>query len=527
MSSLGYLFRRSFVNKLKKALKRPVTYIAAVGIGFYAVMAIAGFGMIVSDMKLQAPENLATILSLLVFLILPGDIISYARRKGLVFKLSDVHFIFPAPENPKKVLIRSSLRNYVVLFVTGIAVSVFGVLYFSIAPWRMLCYFLFFAVLENILEGSLIIICYGSQTLSKRFFQILTIVLFAFMAVFVLAAVLMLCTRGVEFHILRDYLTLPIVQAVPVVGWAIAFIHLILVGPTTVNVICTICYLVTVVFLFLYAKNVKCTGEYYEDAMTFAQDYNIRLSKAKKGEGPFGTRRKKYLKNVSIEYKGTYAKAIFYRQLLEYKKNRFFIFGWYTLLCLGIGIVIAIVAQFTDMMKEFEGATVFVIPAVIAYILLIFSGYATKWSKELENPYTYLLPDSGLNKLWYATKMEHIRSMIDGCLITLPGAVILKLSPSVTVLTILIYVCLNANKLYMNMLADAILGNMLGNIGKNLLRTLLQGFAILFAIIAAALCGGLIGITAGFAAMVIVTVVITLAAAIGASTAFDRMESYD
>lgn len=527
MSSLSYIYKRTFVNKLKKALKRPVSYIAAVAIVGYAVMVVYGLGLMASQFNLKTPENLATLLAMIVFFIMPADIISYSKRKGLVFKLSDIHFVFPSPENPKRVLILASIKNYIILAATGLLVSVFGVIFFSIAPWRMLLYFLFFAVLENILEGSMIIICYGNQTLPKKFFKMLPVVLYVFMAVFVIAAIVMMCTQGMQFDILSKYLALPVIQAIPVVGWAIAFIHLLLIGPTTVNVICTICYLITVLVLFLYARNMECTGEYYEDAMTFAQDYDIRMKKAKKGEVVFSNKSKKYVKNVSVEYKGTYAQAIFYRQLLEYKKSRFFIFGWNTLMSLGIGVTIAIVAHFTDIVKEAGGAAVFIIPGVIAYIIFIFSGYATKWSKELENPYTYLLPDTGLRKLWYATKMEHIRSLVDGCLITIPGAIFLKLSPIVTVLTILIYVCLITNKLYLNMLAEALLGKMLGNTGKSLLRTFLQGIAISFSVIAAALCGGLIGITAGFIAMIVVTIVITMAAAIGASTSFDRMESYD
>lgn len=527
MSSLSYIYKRTFVNKLKKALKRPVSYIAAVFIVGYAAMIIFGFGQMSTGFNLKTPENLATILSVIVFFIMPADIISYSKRKGLVFKLSDIHFVFPAPENPKRVLILASIKNYIVLVITGLLVTVFGIIYFSVDPWRMILYFLFFAVLENLLEGSMIIICYGNQSLPKKFFKILPIVLYAFMAIFVIAAVVMMCTQGLQFDILSKYLALPVIQAIPVVGWAIAFIHLIIIGPTIVNVICTICYVATVVALFVYARKMECTGEYYEDAMTFAQDYDVRMKKARKGQVVLSNKKKKYAKNVSVEYKGTYAQAIFYRQLLEYKKTRFFIFGWNTILSLGIGVTIAIVAHFTDLVQSAGTSAVFIIPGIMAYIVFIFSGYATKWSKELENPYTYLIPDSDLRKLWYATKMEHIRSFIDGCLITIPAAIGLKISPIAAILTILVYVCLIANKLYLNMLSDAILGKMLGNTGKTLLRTLFQGIAISFSVLAAALCGGFIGVTAGFVGMILVTIIISMAAAVGASTSFDRMESYD
>lgn len=524
MNSLLYLKKRTFVNKLKKALRRPVTYIAAAGILGYAVMILWSFGMIAEDFGLDNPASFATVLSILVFLVMPADIISYTKRKGLVFQSSEVHFVFPSPENPKKVLLMASIRNYIIMVLFGLFFTVFGIVMIGVEVWRMLLYFIFFAVLENVLEGSMIIICYGNQTLPKTFFKVLSIVLYALMGVLVAVGFALLYFRGFEFGIINEYLTMPIVQAIPVIGWAIAFIHLLLVGPTTVNIICTICYVATVVVLFICACKMKCTGEYYEDAMSFAEEFEIRRKKAQKGEVTIG--RNKKLKTAHVEYKGTYAKAIFYRQLLEYKKNRFFIFGFNSLLFFAVGVGIAFLST-TDMMEEFRAGKPFIIPAIMAYIVLIFSGYLAKWSKELENPYTYLIPDNGIRKLWYATKIEHIRALVDGCLMTIPAAIALKLNPLTAVLTILLYICLNANKLYLNILSEALLGNVLGNTGKTLLRSLFQGLVMLAAIIMAAVCGILIGVNAGFAGMIIMTVALTIGIAVGAATAFDKMERWD
>lgn len=525
MSSLAYLVRRTFINKLKKALKRPVTYIAAIAIIAYAVMVFVGLGSMASDFGFMTAEKYAVVLSVIIFVILPGDMISYAKRKGLVFKQSEVHFVFPSPENPKQVLLKVSLRNYIILFIFGLVCTIFGILFIDVAPWRMLLFFLFFAVLENVLEGSIIIICYGNQTLPERFFKVLSIVVYAMMGVMVGAAIVLIYFNGFEVAGVSEYLNLPVVQAVPFVGWAIAFIHLLLVGPTTVNIVCTVCYLVATLLLFIYAWKMECTGEYYEDAMKFAEKFAVRQKKAQKGEVSINFKKK--FKVANVEYKGVYAKAIYYRQLLEYKKNRFFIFGWNSLLFLGLGVLIGFFALTTDMMEEFGEAQVFVIPAVIAYVLFIFSGYQTKWGKELENPYTYLIPDSGLKKLWYSTKIEHIRAFVDGCLITLPGAVCMGLSPITTVLTLLLYVCLNANKLYLYMLSDALIGKSLGNTGKQLLRMLFQGIALSVAMIMAISFGALISIDVGFFSMILMTAAITVGAAIGASVMFEKMETLD
>ena len=163
----------------------------------------------------------------------------------------------------------------------------------------------------------------------------------------------------------------------------------------------------------------------------------------------------------------------------------------------------------------------------MAYVTFIFTGYATKWSKELENPYTYLIPDTPLKKVWYATKIEHYRSIVDGILVTVPGAIVFGLNPVLAILTVLLYVCLQANRLYYNMLADALVGNLLGNFGKSMVKLLFQGFAMGAAIGVALMAGLILGVETGFFMMILVTGILTFAGAAIASISFTRMEVAD
>ena len=174
--------------------------------------------------------------------------------------------------------------------------------------------------------------------------------------------------------------------------------------------------------------------------------------------------------------------------------------------------------------KEFGSLKVFIIPGVVAYVVFIFSGYATKWSKELENPYTYLIPDSALKKVWYSTKIEHIRAIVDGIFVTLPGAIAFGIGPVMTVLTILLYVCLMANRLYYGMFADVIIGKNFGNTGKTIVKMILQGIAMCIAIIVAIAGYFAWGLEAGFFLMILAMGILTFAGAAGASVSFMKME---
>ncbi len=527
MGSFGYLFRHTAKNRIKKALKRPTTYIFGILIVFYLVMMFSGFGTIFEEFGGNSPQHLAQLLSVLTILLLPSNVISYSKRKGLLFKPADVHLMFPAPVNPKMILLYVGIKNLLINVILALAVAVFGVLYFHVPLLQVLVYVVVFVAAENILEGSMIVLCYGNERLSERFFKILPVIMYVLMGILALVGIVVFC-REASLGAIGMYVTHPVVQMVPVVGWNIALIQLIFVGPTTVNLVCTLLFVAVTLVLFVLACRAKCVGEYFEDAAKFADDYAELKNARNRGEmvNAFRMGKKQKFKEATIEYKGSYAKAIFYRQLLEYKKNRFFIFGFFTLICLAVGIGIAVAAAMTDVGQN-ETMRMFLIPGVMAYLIFIFSGYTTKWSKELENPYTYLIPDNVLRKIWYATKMEHIRSLIDGLLMAVPGAVILGLSIWQTILIVLFYVCLQANKLYYFMLADLLVGRSLGNTGRSIVKVFLQMIAIGISVSAAAVAGVFGGLTVGFAVMIAATFIVTLAGAALAAGSFEKMEVND
>ncbi|MCI9531005.1 MAG: hypothetical protein HFH38_04515 [Lachnospiraceae bacterium] len=525
MKSFFYLYQKTIKNRVKKALKRPVAYLGVIFISLYILMIYQSFQVFILEGQFNSTDNLVTLLSIITFWLIPANLISYAKRKGLLFRPSEVHFVFQAPVSPKMVLMFAGVKSFAINILIGLVIAILGVAWFEAGILQAGMYFLFFVVFESILEASAIIFCYGNERLPARFFHGLVLAMYLFIAAVAGLAAFLMITKEPSFGLLKEFFALPAIQLIPVVGWNISATRLIFLGPDLVNLVGTSFFLCSTLGMFLAAWRMKCTGAYYEDAMKFADDYQARRAKQKKGivSIPWLEKHKK-LKQASVEYKGTYAKAIYFRQMLEYKKNPTFIFGWNTLLCLGIGLLVGAVSYFNDLGSEIGMAKVFIIPGVASYMVFVFSGYATKWSKELENAYTYLIPDTPLRKVWYATKIEHIRSLADGLLITLPGAITLGIGPVMAVLTIFLYVCLQANRLYYGMLADAIVGNILGNTGRTLVKMLLQMLALSIAIVPTVIAGIFVGVEMGFFLLILFMGVLTFAGAAIASVSFQRME---
>lgn len=523
MKALIYLYRTSFINRVKKALHKPVTYIYLVLGILYVVMMAFSFSTAFETWNLASPEGLVAILSGMTCVFLPSNIVTYAKRKGLLYRPWDVHFIFTAPFSPKTVLLYAQLKQLVMGFIISLFLTAAGIFFFEIPLWKMLLYFFMSFIVENLLETNMMILLYGNERLSEKTMKWLCRSLYLIIGFFVAIGVfLYFDMKSMAF--VGAFLEHPLLQCVPLIGWNIAFIRLLLLGPTVVNVTCTLLYCLTAVVFLILAIRMKCTGEYYEDAMKFADDYQEARKRQKKGEMVKVGGKKQKFRAASVRYKGRYGKAIFYRQLLEYKKNRFFVFGWNTLLCLILGVGVAYLLKMeTDIPMEIK--KYFIIPIVAAYITFLFSGYITKWEKELDNPYTYLIPDRPFKKLWYSTAIEHFRALVDGCLLVLPAAIVIGIPPGYVVLDIFIYICLQANKLYFSVLSLAVLGNVLGNTGRSILRMTGQMFVIGIAVLIAIVVSGIWNIALGYLAMCLYMAGLTILVSLGGSVAFSKMEA--
>ena len=122
MKALFYMTKRSMVNQIKKALKKPVTYLILCVVMVY----IFAFGSLFISWKeagiFTSPRSLVTILTVGAVFTFFSNFVTYAKKKGIIFKPSHSHFIFTAPIDPKVILLMGAMKNY--LMSAGIALLV-------------------------------------------------------------------------------------------------------------------------------------------------------------------------------------------------------------------------------------------------------------------------------------------------------------------------------------------------------------------------------------------------------------------
>ena len=525
MRALLYLTWRSFVNSVKRALKKPVTLILIIFLGVYAAYVLFVLGRLVTELRFDSADGLIALVSVWSIYIFLADFIAYSSRKGVIFRQAHPHFVFPAPISPKLILVHSAWMNYLTSVIVSLLFVLAGVTVFSVEPWRMALFFFVCCILELLLEVSLMVFLYTNESLSERFIKGLCMGIKIFLGAVALLLILYFRREGFDLDSVSAFFDWPGLQMIPVVGWNIAAYRLILIGPTTLNMVCTALYVCTVAAAFLTAKHMCCEGAYYEDAAKFADDYAEMRRRKNSGEmvTSIGEKKRKF-RRISGNYRAGGAKAVFYRQLLEYKKERWFIFTKATVINLAASAVMAFALRQNVARTEVPQ---FFLLGMTAYMTLVFSGITGKWETELKSPYLFLIPDTPFKKLWYATLMEHVKAFADGIVLCLPMGVVWGVSPGMILMTVLIYTVLQANKMYTRVVAQCMVGDFLGKTGQDIIRMFIQMFIIGIGIMAAVAAGILIHVNLVFPIILIYSIIVTVVMGALASVRFETMEQID
>ena len=484
MRALIYLTKRSFINNMKKAVKKPATLIALIFAVAYGIFILFSLATLAVTIRIDSVRGLMIILTAVSIYLTLGNFMAYSSRKGIIFRPAHAHFVFTAPIDPKLVLLNGGWMNYIMSVIIWLILAVGGVTVFQVAPWRMLL----------------------------------------LLVAFTLLIVLYFRKNGMTVESVFAFIDWKALQVIPVIGWQIAAYRLILLGPETLNIICGALYVVFVIAAVAATLRMRCEGGYYEEAAKFADDYAELRQKKKTGDQDmnFGGKKRKF-RHVKDRITGKGAKAIFYRQLLEYKKEKFFIFSKMTLISVAIAFI------FSYAMREpamESGMHNFFLLGVVAYMSLVMSGYLGKWENELKNPYLYLIPDSPLKKLWYATLMEHVKALVDGCIICIPVGIFWKVEAIYIVFCILIYTVLQADRLYTKVLAQCLAGEVFGKTGQDILRMLIQMFLLGFGAGLAVIIGIFADVRLIYPVILGYSLFVTLAMGVLASLRFESMEQF-
>ena len=522
MKALIYLTKRSFINNMKKAVHKPSTLIALIFGIAYGIFVIVALGGLAATLRMGSVNGLVIIMTIWTIYITLANFMSYSSRKGILFRPAHAHFVFTAPVSPKLVLLNGAWMNYILSIIIWIVLSIGGLTIFQVPVWKVALFFLAGCVLETALEVSVMVFLYTNDRLPRKLMKGIRMGIKVFLIAFTALILFYFRKNGLSVESATAFIDWPVLQMIPVLGWQIAVYRLILLGPTTLNMICSVMYLIAVAVSVTVAYRMDCDGGYYEEAAKFADDYAEMKKQKQSGDMDTGLGgKKRKFRRVKDRITARGAKAIFYRQLLEYKKEKFFIFTKVTL----ISVFVAAIFSYglSDSVSESGSGELFLL-GVVAYVSLVMSGYLGKWENELKNPYLFLIPDSPLKKMWYATLMEHIKALADGAIICIPIGIFWHISPLYVIYCILIYTVIQADRLYTKVITTCLVGEIFGKTGQNVIRMFIQMALLGLGAVVAVGIGIFVNVDFIFPIVLIYSIMITVAMGFLASLRFETME---
>ncbi|AMC92915.1 hypothetical protein AOC36_02615 [Erysipelothrix larvae] len=461
-NALIYQYKMTAKNAFRQFLKKPLKLIGtALAVGYFVFLPFMFKSMIVNE-NFDSPAWFVVVISALTIYISMPSTLSYFSRKGVVFRKQDIHFTLATPISPKQALLFALLKTAYLTFAMQIALIIAAIFVFNVPVLNALIMGVGDLVFSNSLSYSLALIMYASETLSlsqKKWIKWGVYGILAGVSLFIGFYILQ---NGASTQTIHNLVSHPVILLIPIFGWQLGWINLVILGPTMVSILSSILYLISAVGLTWIAYTMPCKGDYYEDALSFSQKQALLEDKQKKGDvslsEALGKSKKVHAGKGHLSGQG--AQVIFYKQIIERQRSSrlFFRFGDYMYLIAGIGVAVAQLFFNLELPPEMFFAT---ICGITMYLVAFFSPAPT-WKDEFGQAALYIMPDSISKKLFYATLLDHLISCARAIMLTLPAGIAIGATFMDMVLTIIAQVLVRAMIVYLSVIAREYLGSKLG-----------------------------------------------------------------
>lgn len=526
--SLIYLRQKTVINFIKNLLKKPLKAIGIVLVVLYYFYLPFMMKNMFIGLGLNTKEGFVLIASIAtLYLSLPMTL-AYFKRKGVDFRKQDVNFILASPTSPKQALLYALSKDVLIILVLQVMFLIAAVFVFDISILTSLIYISVNVVFSNILSYSLAVIMYASEDITLKQKQLIKriayIILFSFTVFFIIVVVSQTLKNGFDIAYLISTISSPIVLMIPIFGWQLGWLNLILLGVTPITLFATTLFFVSTIYLAYYAYKMVSTGDYYEDALSFSE--HVAYIEGKKGDismsEAFGSKQKKHA--YKGEIKGNKAQVIFYKQLIERRRVRKYFLGFgdlvYLIAGIGLGVLYFVFDDFINPDYFFE-----IMLGISIYLSVFFKPAAT-WKSEFKNYYIFVMPDTFKNKLFYATLFEHMLSMIQIGLLTLSAGILMQASFLSILYAIIASVLIKFMITYISIFFEEVIGAKIGKTVGSIISVFVSIIIMIIPVLSLVFVTS-ISLFLGFLSIVIYSLVIGFIFLYLAATNLGNIESLD
>ncbi|WP_192348896.1 putative ABC exporter domain-containing protein [Algoriphagus sp. Y33] len=444
MNEIRLLFRKDIlilINNLKLILKNPLRLLPYAGILIYILfmyyLRLRNRG---EDMQSQempeldmnsipevnfAMQNIIGGVTVLALAFLIYQLFRATKKNVSFFKMADVNLLFTAPVKPENILIYYMARSILpslggaiifVVYASSQAIDTYdlnvgnfiflilsvALFFFIVSPIKFLVYTLNtkYDVIEHIRTGVIVLAAILSGIiiipglLAEKFWQ----GMFA-------------------------WISSPWFDFFPIVGWSRGIASYL----SHDNVILSMGFIALygIAYFVILKLVIRFAGYYYEDVLEATKSNEEKLEKVKGkkqvGESSYSLNTKKKL---ALPDFGTGAKAFYWRNYVHSSRQDFHpLFGLYSLIMVGIGIVLAVLSLF----EWFSHYFLYVYLLMMLFIYF-FAGIGRANVGDLKKPFFILVPASWASKFWNMIKLDILQIGLFCLALIIPSVLIAGLN---------------------------------------------------------------------------------------------------
>lgn len=456
MKAISYLILRNIIGILRNMKKKKSQIVLVVVVLLFFILMIFANNDMDNSSQLIPNDYISSVYAGMI-LIVAALVVKQGITKGSSsYRMADVQFVFTSPISPKLILIYGFLKQIgislvVVLWFLFQSVNIRNMFGLSMDGFWIFLLITFIVALYMPVCSMLL---YSITLRDNRTKKVLSNTFIAIATLLALLIVVLAIYKGDPLWAAKVTIGSEYFDYIPILGWVTALLKATRIGFTIKSLSALI--LLILGFSFIIWRLLSSEIPFYEEVLKNTDEKERMIIAKKSGTASISLTTKK-TRNVKVKYKGSGASTLFYRQILEYKKEGFLFINRFTLVMLFVGIVSGLVIKNIDASIQLA---LFI--AIYLNFLFAFNG---KWVAELNNTIIYLLPDSSFKKLWYATAINHIKHLVDGIAFFIPVAIILKYNLLATVAYVFSYVAIGAIYIYADVLSRRIFGKtVIGNI---------------------------------------------------------------
>ncbi|MCE5235176.1 MAG: putative ABC exporter domain-containing protein [Eubacteriales bacterium] len=441
MSATAYVLKRSILNGMRQAFKKPAALV-----GYIFILALVAF-TIFSGRGIEAgePKNLEVFAALVLGIYALIFLLSAAqglKQGSALFRMADVNLLFTSPVRPQSILVYGIARQAGILVLASVGMLMQYTnlrLNFGLgggAVGGLMAGYVLVGVASQLLSASLYAFCAAkpkARGVIANVMRALGIALGVGFAAFVAIR------NGSVGEALKGFFGARWWSYVPVLGWAqgvaVSSAH----GELTATLVFSGLSLLACGGLGLWLY--KSSSDYYEDVLLSAETLHTVREAAKEGRvvsaGAVGKRARKSFGPL----RGKGASAFFYRAWREQQKKGIWLFTLTTIGALAGPCFVLILRASSG--GELDGAGLWPGLYFSAY-MLVFLSIKDGITSELTRLPLFLAPVSAWKKLVAVSVPQMIRFATDACVFAAVGLVVLKSSVSEAFFAAIAYASMGA-----------------------------------------------------------------------------------